>query len=185
MDRSKKFLFTGPPGVGKTTAISCISDIEPVSTDMSIVDRKEVGASGRATTTVALDFGEIRLDGGEVIRLYGTPGQRRFDYMWKLLTQGAMGVVILIDKSRPDPVSDLAMYLENFATLIERTAAVVGITRYDVCSEPEISSFYGCLQEHGMAWPVIECDIRVRDDVVLLMDALMGSIEFRNEGNLI
>jgi signal recognition particle receptor subunit beta len=91
-DPKIKFVFTGCVNAGKTTAIAAISEVVPVSTEVkpseeSVIKRK-------STTTVAMDYGELTLDNGEKIYLYGTPGQRRFDFMCSILTQGALGLII-------------------------------------------------------------------------------------------
>ena len=120
---------------------------------------------------------ELHLDGAETVRLYGTPGQRRFDFMWELLLEGAMGLVILIDNSRQDPLADLDIYLDNFQGLIRDTGAVVALTRTDECPSPDLDAFYARLGAHELFLPILECDIRRREDVTLIMEALMSTIE--------
>ena len=79
-------LFAGPMGAGKTTAIRTLSDIPVVSTEAANTDRAQ---SDKETTTVALDYGEISVSDEEKVRLYGIPGQRRFEFMWKILRERA------------------------------------------------------------------------------------------------
>lgn len=105
-----KLVFTGTTGAGKTTAINAISETAPISTDVANSD----AAIGKSHTTVGLDFGKITLANGDRVRLFGTPGQTRFDFMWKILVKDAFGLIILIDNSRPDPLEDLDLYLEVF-----------------------------------------------------------------------
>ena len=78
-----KIVFIGSPGAGKSTSIRSISDLPPVSTEVPASDESR-------DTTVALDFGEMTLDDGEVVRLYGVPGQGRFDFIWPLIADGAV-----------------------------------------------------------------------------------------------
>ena len=85
-----KIIFTGPVGAGKTTAIASISDIEPIRTDEHASDMTQ---KRKSNTTVAMDYGMIRLGPKEKVHLYGTPGQERFDFMWDILTKGGIGLV--------------------------------------------------------------------------------------------
>ena len=103
-----KIVFSGPMGAGKTQAISNLSDIPVVSTEVKNTDLQ---TNAKALTTVGMDYGELTLEGGMSIGLYGTPGQERFNFIWPILSQGALGVIILIDHSASDPIADWANYL--------------------------------------------------------------------------
>jgi len=92
--------------------------------------------SRKAATTVALDYGLMRLSGGERIHLFGTPGQERFDFMWGILTNGGIGLVLLLNNTRPDPFKDLEFFLAAFDDFIRETQVAVGITRMDLDRRP-------------------------------------------------
>lgn len=169
-----KFIFTGTPGAGKTTAIAAISDTPPVSTDMDSTDELR---AVKDKTTVAMDFGELTLEGGEKVFLYGTPGQERFRHMWEILIRGGLGLILLIDNSRPDPLDDLAMYLGNFREFIQSTGAVIAITRSDIKDVPDIGGYQEVLSELGMVLPIIHADPRQREDVLMLLDMLISIVE--------
>lgn len=169
-----KFIFTGTPGAGKTTAIAAISDTPPVSTDMDSTDELRVI---KDKTTVAMDFGELTLEGGEKVFLYGTPGQERFRHMWEILIRGGLGLILLIDNSRPDPLDDLAMYLGNFREFIQSTGAVIAITRSDIKDDPDIGGYQEVLSDLGMVLPIIHADPRQREDVLMLLDMLISIVE--------
>ena len=174
MPREYKLIFTGSMGAGKTTAIAAISEIAPVSTD---VQNSDVATSNKATTTTALDYGEVTLEGGDKLRLYGTPGQARFDFMWKILGVGALGVVILVDNSRPDPIADLRDYLQAFADIVRSSRAVIGIGRTDTHDRPAIDDYHALVESCGVSIPVLSVDVRRREDVLLLLDILFHQIE--------
>lgn len=171
-----KLLFSGPMGAGKTTAISTISDIPPVSTEARNTDLER---HGKTHTTVAMDYGEIALPGGEQLRLYGMPGQERFDFMWKISSKGALGVVLLADNSRPDPLADLAPYIEAFADLAQSAAMVIGINRSNE-GTTTLNDYLDWLERRDLRLPVFSVDVRQRDDVLLLLDALLSQIEAHN-----
>lgn len=169
-----KIIFTGPVGAGKTTAIGSISDVVPFSTDNLATD---MTAKRKARTTVAMDYGYMKLEGGETIHLYGTPGQERFDFMWDILTDGGVGLVLLVDNSRTDPFKDLNFFLDAFGEFINKTAVVVGVTQMDLRSRPTIDDYHGFFKDHHLNPAVFAVDARVREDVSLLVQALLYSLD--------
>lgn len=169
-----KIIFAGPVGAGKTTAIASISDIEPVRTDARATD---MTTRRKPATTVAMDYGLIRLEGGEKVHLYGTPGQERFDFMWDILTRGGIGLVLLLDNTRPAPFEDLRFYTGAFRDFIRDTRLVVGITQTDQRATPTVDEYARRLRELDLFAPVFECDARRRDDVSMLVQALLLSLD--------
>jgi uncharacterized protein len=169
-----KLLFSGPMGAGKTTAIAAISEIPPLITDA--LNNDQAGYA-KATTTVAFDYGQVTLDGGEVLRLYGTPGQERFDYMWQILGQGALGVVLLMDNSREDALSVFDRYLLAFKDFAARGALVVGVGRTEQHRQPNTAAYAQRAAAQALAIPIFSVDVRRASDVRLLLSALIAQLE--------
>lgn len=169
-----KILFTGHMGAGKTTAIATISDIEPVRTEAL---NTTPDFSSKLMTTVGLDYGEIWLESGERVRLYGTPGQSRFAALWTILARGAIGAVILLNHSRPDACQQLDAFLSAFEGLIRSNGAVIGVTHTDLAPEIPFEPYYDVLEARSMVLPVIPIDPRKREDVLDAIDALFSLIE--------
>jgi len=169
-----KIIFTGPVGAGKTTAIQSLSDDAPVSTDEAASDMTK---SRKKATTVAMDYGLMRLEGGEVIHLYGTPGQERFDFMWDILSTGGIGLVILLDNTRPDPFVDLRFFLDTFSDFIDKTSVVIGVTQMDNSPKPTIGDYHLQLKGMGLNPAIFEVDARESKDVSLLVQGLLYSLD--------
>jgi signal recognition particle receptor subunit beta len=169
-----KIIFTGPVGAGKTTAIASISDVEPFSTDKLSTD---MTAKRKAKTTVAMDYGYMKLDSGETIHLYGTPGQERFNFMWDILTDGGIGLVLLVDNTRKDPFADLKFFLDAFSGFIDDTAVVIGVTQVDVCARPSITDYHQFFKDSPMNPAIFTVDARERQDVSTLVQALLYTLD--------
>jgi len=167
-----KLLFIGSPGVGKTTAIRTVSDYPPVSTEVPSTEEDR-------NTTVALDFGELTLEDGDILRLYGVPGQDRFDFIWPLVAEGAMGLIVLVDVSLPDPTETLDMYLDNFADQVAELPTIVALTRLQPGSVPSQADFAEHLARRHLDLPVVAVDPRVRNDVLFLVSMVVAMIERR------
>lgn len=175
MTSEHKILFTGTVGAGKTTAIASISEVDPIRTEVRNTDP----TVRKLTTTVGLDYGEVTLDNGTRLRLYGTPGQKRFDFMWSILAQGALGLVILIDNRQPEALDDLSTYLEGFSGLIAQTACVIGVGRMASHPTPTLEDFSIRMQEHGVVCPVVAADAVNAEDVRRLLHLLLLQLETR------
>jgi signal recognition particle receptor subunit beta len=169
-----KIIFTGPVGAGKTTAIASISDIEMVSTDEAASDMTK---KRKAKTTVAMDYGVIFLSEKEKVHLYGTPGQERFDFMWDILVKGGLGLIVLVDNTRATPFHDLKFYIDAFRDFIGGNKLVVGVTQMDVKRTPSIDEYRSQLQKMAIHAPVFEVDARRRDDVSVLIQSLLLSLD--------
>lgn len=177
--RDLKVVFTGPMGAGKSTAIRAISDIEALSTDVPI-SGGEV-RDGKTMTTVGLDYGECRLEGQWVLKLFGTPGQERFRFMWDILGSGAFGLIVLVDNSQPDPIGEVARYLKAFAPHIPARRTVVGVGRLQEQVSPSIDDYCVQLEAMGFTPPVLEVDVRRDADVRLLLAVLVSMAEVEHE----
>jgi len=168
-----KLVFTGTTGAGKTTAITAISEAPPVKTDVTNTDE----TLNKKSTTVGLDFGQINLANGDRLRLFGTPGQTRFDFMWKILVKDAFGIIILIDNSRPNPLDDLNLYIDGFKQELLTIPCVVGVGRTETHAYPSLDEYSNALEKLNLILPVISVDVRNTEDVNMLISILMAQTE--------
>ncbi len=106
-----KMVVTGPFSAGKTEFIQTVSEIDVVSTEKRISSEAE---KIKESTTVAMDFGRITVDENLVLYLFGTPGQKRFDFMWEILSEGMLGFIVMVDSSRPETFREARSILETF-----------------------------------------------------------------------
>jgi signal recognition particle receptor subunit beta len=159
-----KIVVAGGFGVGKTTFVGAISEIEPLRSEAIITDASygidEVTADGTKTeTTVAMDFGRISLKHQLVLYLFGTPGQDRFHFMWDELARGAIGAVVLVDTRRIESCFPAIDFFEK-----RRTPFVVAVNTFHGQRPHGPDQVRNALQI-GPEVPIVFCDARVRADV--------------------
>jgi small GTP-binding protein len=123
-----KMVVTGPFSSGKTQFIQTVSEIDVVATERKISSESE---RIKDTTTVAMDFGRITVDDDLVLYLFGTPGQKRFDFMWEILSEGMLGFIVMVDSSRPETFREARRILETFRAYAP-TPYVVAANKQDL-----------------------------------------------------
>jgi len=181
MKEDNKIVFTGPVGVGKTSAIAALSDVPIISTDAKASD---MTVNRKGHTTVAMDYGILHLEGGGKVHLYGTPGQERFDFMWDILTTGGLGLILMLDNTRPNPKKDMHFFLHAFRDYIVDVPVVIGISKTDLQARPSPPDYADMLAEVtadlrmlNPVPPIFEVDGRNKNDVKNLVMALLYSID--------
>lgn len=125
--QSVKMVVTGPFAAGKTAFIRAISEIDVVSTERRITDETRIVKN---QTTVAMDFGRITVGDDLVLYLFGTPGQKRFDFMWEILSEGMLGFVVIVDSTRPETFREARQILNTFRQYAE-TPFVIAANKQD------------------------------------------------------
>lgn len=169
-----KVLVAGSVGVGKTTAVSSASDAPTLTTEAQPTDDTQLQ---KDTTTVAMDFNVVWLDDGLKVHLYGTPGQKRFDFMWSVLAKGASGVVLLANHKSEDVFADMQIYLDAFEPMIHKQQLVVGVTRLGNDGDKALQSYRDYFSQRDMRVPVLEADPRSRHDVIILIRASLAAAQ--------
>lgn len=166
-----KMVVTGPFNAGKTEFIQTVSEIDVVSTERKITSPEE---RIKETTTVAMDFGRITVDDSLVLYLFGTPGQKRFDFMWEILSEGMLGFIVMVDSTRPETFREARSILEAFRAF-SPTPYVVAASKQDLPDAWDIEDMRVALRlEDGVK--ILPCVSTEKDTVKNVLLELLDSI---------
>ncbi len=168
-----KIVVLGSMGAGKSTLVQTLAQGSAVLTEV----RNSAPGASKEMTTVAMDYGDIDLPDGHRLRLYGSPGQERFAFLWPILLQGATGAIVLADATTGDPGALLAAHLQALLKHDPDLPVVIGLTQCDRAGAMQWKHCQAWQDAYPYAWPVVPVDVRSREESIGLMDIVMSQVE--------
>ncbi len=169
-----KLIFVGNVGSGKTTSINAISEVPVAGTEAKASEAEALHR--KPSTTVAMEYGIVHLHGTK-LHIYGTPGQRRFDFMASLLCKGAEGMIVMINNGHTDPLGELDYFLQFHKDFLKKHPSIIAITHYDDNNTNTLLvEYHQYVREHGFGCAVTRLDARLKEDVLRVVDKLVLEI---------
>lgn len=169
-----KIVVIGSVGSGKTTSIHAISEIPVIGTEATASEKDALHR--KKTTTVSMEYGIVHLDDIK-IHLYGSPGQRRFDFMSDILLEGASGLIVMIDNGADNPLLELDYFLKRHGDFMLNNPVLIGITHYDdLRTQTGLLDFHRYTIDQGFSCPIVRLDAREKKDVARTIKRLLHEI---------
>ena len=179
-----KIVVLGSPGSGKTTAIQSVGGAKALSSDVSATDSV---ACDKAKTTVGVDYAEVKITGFDInsdrkIQLFGTPGQIKFNFVWDMVGKNANAFIVLLDMSRPEPLSYLKFYKKFLGDELGNTSQIYCALTHCNQYPGDINSLIDCIaSESSGLIGVYRIDAREKDDVSVMLEDIYSQIGTLND----
>jgi signal recognition particle receptor subunit beta len=182
--RPLKIVVTGPFAAGKTTLIETISEVAIVATERDVSEHAT--EFGKPRTTVAMDFGRLTFGQDCSLFLFGTPGQRRFEVMWEILSEGMIGFILLVHAADPRSLEEAAHIFEEFKQYAD-VPYLVGVTHTDLSDTPAEELIGAARSRLGLPdeVKVVVCDPRKKEEVKALMLSILYEVHQRIEAKAV
>jgi len=164
-----KLVITGPVNAGKTTMVQNLSDSQVAATDVAATDSV---ADLKAMTTVGLDFGILKIDDQLELHLFGTPGQARFNFMWNILSRGAIGAVFLVDSTSEESMTEMKKMFAYYSEHVN-LPVIVGATKQDLPGAKSIDDIATLLNLGDVM--IVPVDAREKEGSKMLALTLLGN----------
>lgn len=182
-----KVVFLGSPGSGKTTAIQAVSKGRALNSDVAASDSV---AGMKSRTTVGVDYAEYKVARGgleqqPVMQLFGTPGQVKFNFVWDMVGKSANAFVVLIDMSRPEPLSYLKFYLKFLNNEFNDKVPVYCVLTHNDKFQGSIIEVVGSIKKkYNKLKGIFVIDARKQHDVAVVLEKIYGHNNIGQTQNL-
>jgi len=169
-----KLIIVGNVGSGKTTSIRTISEIPMVGSEVKATEDEAIRR--KSTTTVSMEYGLLNIQDTK-LHIYGSPGQKRFDFVSSTLCQNTSGMVIMIDNGHDNPLEELDYFLDFHKKYLETKPAIIAVTHVDdINANTNLIDYHRFAKKKGFSCPVMPLDAREKDQVINVIMKLLVRI---------
>ncbi len=153
-----KIVVTGPYASGKSLLIHNITKGACINIE-------------RSGTTIAMDHGVADVDGMSVF-MFGTPGLLRFRTMRKILSEGADGIIFVVDSADKESDARAKLFFREIAFFLPGVPCVVAANKQDLDEARPVDKLRADMRFLAGV-PVIPCSAQTGHNVDSMLRTLL------------